>query len=154
VTEQNEKNFKAFDVLWLTARFQKNLDKYLRGKSIKLVNINRTFDAFYEDPTTLDRTPIKKNKRLNLFHTSISDGDRLVDLPHTSKSRYGTLLLNIGDHTINEWAEGFRCDSDEEIKKSKFEAKEADLNKAGVQNDLILTVLASSREPVFGSEPI
>lgn len=106
-----------FRKLWLSERFNRSLQQYLEGKPRRAGAVFRVLDGFLTDPATLQRSPIH-NPRHKLYHTRVSRGDRLIDLPLGGHASAETLVLNIGDHSVNDWAEGYSGNPRDELGRS------------------------------------
>ena len=102
---------RRFERLLLTKRFAKAVESYAKEKAGRRAALFRVLHGLTTDLRTLQRSPLQ-NPKHRLFHTRVSKSDRLIDLP-TGDGR-NTLLLNVGDHSVNEWAQRYPADLDEE----------------------------------------
>lgn len=97
-----------FDRLLLTKRFHRALQRYLTDKPRRRGAVDRVLRGLLTDYTTLQRSPLH-NPKHRIFHTRVSRSDRLIDLPVDGRPG-DSLLLTLGDHSVNKWAEKYDRD--------------------------------------------
>lgn len=104
-----------FERLLLTKRFARALDDYLRKKPGRRAAVFRVLHGLTTDYRLLQRSPLH-NPKHRVYHTRVSDADRLIDLP--SAEAQDTLLLNLGDHSVNEWAQRYDGNPEQERRRA------------------------------------
>lgn len=107
-----------FDKLVLSPRYLKAQDGYLRKHPQHRGRVRRVLERYLTDLQAVDRTLIH-NPRYRIYHSSISDSDRLVDLPVAGNGAAQTILLNVGHHEVVEWAAHYAGDPQQELANAR-----------------------------------
>lgn len=112
-----------FEQLWLSTRFQKQLARYQRERPHRIGPVYRVMKNLMLNIAAVDRERIKGNPSVVTYRSRVSEGDRMIDAPLPEGLE--TVLLNIGPHDMNDWAEGYQGDLLREIQRATQVSRDA-----------------------------